>query len=257
MSVSTKDEFAQYCLRRLGAPAITINVTEEQVSDRIDEALQLFYERHYNAVEQTYILYDITNTDRGNQFIELDPDVVAVTDVLVPNQSAGMFNIEFQTQLENLYTTSSVTRMGDISYYYMMQSHLTLLNRFFNPGKQFTFNGKTHRLIIAGGVKNTDNIWGGVIIKAFKKVYPDADAADETNNVVSANIWSERWLQNYASSLIKLQWGQNLSKYQNVQLMGGVTLNGAEIKAEAKEEIEKLEQELRDSYEIPVGFIMG
>lgn len=255
--VSNREEFAAYCLRRLGAPTIQINVSEEQIEDRIDEALQLFYERHYNGVEQTYILYDITNADRGNQYIDLDPDVVAVTDVLVPNQTAGMFNVEFQAQMENLYTTSSVSRVADLTYYYLMQSNITLMNRFFVPARQFTFNARTHRLIIAGGVKDTDNLYGGVILKALKKIYPDAESADETNNIISGNIWNERWLQNYASELIRKQWGQNLSKFQNVQLLGGVVLNGAEIRAEADAEIARLEQELKDTYELPLGFFCG
>lgn len=255
--VYTREEFYQRCLRKLGHPAIVVNVTEEQVQDRIEDALLLFYERHYHAVEQTYVLYDITSADRANQFIDLDPDVIAVTDVLVANASAGLFNLEFQTQIDSLYTTSSLSRVTDITHYYLSQSNLSLLNRFFSPAKSFTFNAKTHRLIISGGVKDTDNRYGGVILKAFKKIYTEADVTDDTNNVISANIWNERWLLNYCTELIRLQWGQNLSKFQQVQLLGGVTLNGAEIKAEAREEIQRLEQELKDSYELPPSFFMG
>ena len=46
-------------------------------------------------------------------------------------------------------------------------------------------------------------------------------------------MWSDFWLKEYVVSLAKYQWGLNLSKYQNVQLPGGITMNGDQIKNES------------------------
>jgi hypothetical protein len=133
---------------------------------------------------------------------------------------------------------------------------MSLLRQFFIPERQFSFNPITNKLIIAGGVKNVDDQAGGVIIKAFKKIYGETPVDDNTNNVVK-NIWQDRWLRKYATALIKKQWGQNLSKFQQVQLMGGVTMDGIALKAEAEAEIVALEEELKSTYEFPVGFEIG
>ena len=65
------------------------------------------------------------------------------------------------------------------------------------------------------------------------------------------------WVKDYATSLIKKQWGMNMSKFQNVQLPGGVTLNGEKIYSDALEELEKLEEQLRSTYEEPPMDMIG
>ena len=88
------------------------------------------------------------------------------------------------------------------------------------------------------------------------QVIDEHDHHDKDEPIV-ANIWSERWLQNYAAALIQRQWGQNLSKFQDLQLLGGVKINGPEIASIADEEIKVLEKELQDTYEISPFFIMA
>src|ERR1035437_8039368 len=103
MAVPTdRDTFAAYCLRELGAGATTVNVTTEQVQDRIDEALFRFWERHPNGVHEEYILYNFQRADMEKGYLSLPPDIQAVTDLFVPSQSGGVFSIEFQLQLEML-----------------------------------------------------------------------------------------------------------------------------------------------------------
>jgi len=262
MAVPTdRDSFIQYCLRKLGEPVIKVNVALEQADDRVDEGLQRFHERHYNGSEETFILYKITDKDVKNGFIVLPRDMVSVTNVFLPTPNAGLFSVEYQLQLENLFSTSLVSNYGDLTYYYMTQANVTLINRIFTPERQYAYNPISNRLVIAGGLVNTKVIAGGIVIRGYKKVYGDKeeerDQGDFDKNNVIANIWSERWLQNYVTALIKKQWGQNLSKYQSLQLLGGVTMNGMEIAALAEVEIKELEQELYDTYETPPIFIMA
>ena len=60
---STREELSQYCLRQLGAPVLEINLADEQIDDLIDDALQYFYERHFDGAERDYIKYQITQAD--------------------------------------------------------------------------------------------------------------------------------------------------------------------------------------------------
>jgi hypothetical protein len=254
----TKEEFIQYCLRALGEPVIKVNISPEQADDRVSEALKLFYERHYNGVEEVYILFDITDREKAQKYILLDKDIVGVTECFRPISSGNIFDFAFQYQLSDLYATSSMYRFGDITYYYINKSYLTMLNRFFSPDRQFSFNPLTHRLMIAGGMKDTDNMDGGVILKAYKKIYgEDAEAGDDDTNNIVGNVWEDRWLQKYVTALLKKQWSQNLSKFRELPMLGGVVLNGQQMMQEANIEIEKLEHQLDTEYSYPPAFFVG
>jgi len=59
----SRQELVDYCLRRLGAPVLEINVDEDQIDDLIDDALQYFQERHFDGVERMFLKYKITQED--------------------------------------------------------------------------------------------------------------------------------------------------------------------------------------------------
>ena len=65
------------------------------------------------------------------------------------------------------------------------------------------------------------------------------------------------YLKRYATALIKRQWGANLSKFQGVQLLGGVEMNGAEIYSQAQEEILRLEEQIMLAFETPIDYMVG
>ena len=71
------------------------------------------------------------------------------------------------------------------------------------------------------------------------------------------DVWGDRWLQRFAIALIKRQWGMNLSKFGGIDLPGGVTLDGVRILTEANQEVRDLEQEVKETYQEPVSFIVG
>ena len=64
---TTKQQLIDYCLRKLGAPVLEINVDDDQIDDLVDDAIQLFNERHFDGVERMYLKYKITqgDIDRG------------------------------------------------------------------------------------------------------------------------------------------------------------------------------------------------
>jgi len=256
MIPTNKQEFSEYCLRKLGHPVIQISVTADQIDDRIDESLYLFYEQHYNATEEVVIMYPITNLDLANQFIILPSDVVGVVEVLRPQMSSGASSLDYQAFINEVYSYTSPYIYGDMTYYYMTEMRLTQMKNLLVPDRRFNFNYLSHKLIIAGGLADSYRKDGYLLIKCLKKLHGDESTLQDTNDIVY-NIWRDKWLQEYATAMIKLQWGQNLSKYQNVQLLGGVSMNGNQIKEEAKQEIKDLETELSTVYQLPIDFSMA
>ena len=86
-----------------------------------------------------------------------------------------------------------------------------------------------------------------IIAEAYQVVNPDT----------YADVWKDRWLQNYATEKVKYQWGSNLTKFDGMQLPGGVQFNGGKIMDDAQVEIAKLEQEMLSSYSLPVSDMIG
>ena len=65
------------------------------------------------------------------------------------------------------------------------------------------------------------------------------------------------YLKRYATALIKRQWGANLSKFNGVSMLGGVTMNGENIYSQAQQELEKLEEQIQNAFELPVNYMIG
>jgi len=258
MAIPTnREEFINYCIRKLGEPVIKVNVAVEQVEDRVDEALYKFYERNYYAVEPVFMLYNISDADVNRGYIVLPSDVVGVVDVFRPIGGINFSSIEFQSFLQDIYSASSLHVFGNLSYYYMQMMNMSLLNSFFAPARQYNFNSLSNKLIVAGGLANAQNVDGALIVRGFRKLLGELPDEGHDTNVEIHNIWKNKWLQDYATALIKRQWATNLGKYGNVQLLGGVSMNGEQLWQQADTEIEKLELQLKEEFEEPPGFIVG
>ena len=85
-SPTNRQESKDYCLRRLGFPVIDINVDDDQLDDRIDDALQLYREYHYDGTEYTHLAYQVTDADRRNQYIRVADSIIGVTRVMPLSQ---------------------------------------------------------------------------------------------------------------------------------------------------------------------------
>ena len=67
---ATRESLKQYALRALGKPVIEINVDDDQLEDRIDEAVQYFAQYHYDGVKRTYLKYQYTQADKNRMAIK-------------------------------------------------------------------------------------------------------------------------------------------------------------------------------------------
>ena len=267
---SSKATLKTYCLRALGFGVIDINVSDDQVDDRLDEALQYFAQYHYDGVERMYLKHQITAdeltralqnttttaTDKldgtisanwleGKGFIPVPDTVVSVVQVFSFDDQAtnNMFDLRYQLRLNDLYDFSSTS----IIHYEMTQRHLDFLSHLLVGEKPIRFNQHQNRLYI--DMDWTNDITAGefLVIECYRKL----DPASYTD------IFDDIYLKRYATALIKRQWGANLSKFNGVAMLGGVTMNGEQIYSQAIEEIQRLEEQIQLQFETPVDLMRG
>ena len=243
---TTRDEFKEYCLRSLGKPVIEINVDDDQIDDRVDQALRFYYDYHFDGTEKIYYKHQIDANTVSTQAIELPENIIGVVKVFElgdPATSAGdLFNIRYQIALNDLYT---LTNVGLVNYYMTLQ-HLGLVQEILVGKTPIRYN--RHRNILHLD-KTKEHLTEGqyLLVEAYQIVDP----------AVYTDAWNDRWLQHYCSQLIKRQWGSNLTKFEGMQLPGGVTFNGAKIYDDADTEIKRLEDEMINNYSLPVMDMIG
>jgi len=243
---TTRTEFKEYCLRALGKPVVTIDVTDAQVDDRLDYALKYYWDYHFDGAEKVYYKHIVTAEDKTNGYITMPENingVVRIFDIGFGRTTAGnMFNLEYQIALNDLY---SLTHQSMIPYF-MTRQHLALLESLLVGQQPIRYNRHTDKLYVD---TNWDKFPEGsyLIVEAYQVIDPE----------VYTDAYADRWLLNYVTQLVKKQWGTNLGKFQNVQLLGGVTFNGEQIYQQADQEIQKLESEMLYSYSLPVYDMLG
>jgi hypothetical protein len=245
-TITSRQLFKEYILRRLGAPVIDINVDDEQVEDRIDDALLKFRDYHFDGMQHVYYPYQLQQTDINNQYVTLPDDFVGVTRVFDINDSynaMNLFNLRYQLHLNELFNISSVS----VTPYVVAMRHIEFLEEVFVGKKPIRYNRNTDKLYI--DMNWQDDVTAGqfIMIEGYREVNPDENP----------DVWNDPWLRKYTAALVKLQWGENLKKFEGMNLPGGVTFNGQKIWDEANEEINKLDDEVISGYSLPVTDMIG
>ena len=264
-SPNSRSDLITYAKRQLGEPVLQVNMDDEQVNNVVDDTIQFFQENCYNGMERAYLFHEITADDKARfeatvttsngstdwgettNYIPIPAHVTGITKVfgLVSNSiRSNLFGVEYQMFLNDLYAFGSL----DILNYYMTKTYLETLDMVLNNGsfQQFRFTARRDRLYMdldKDFLKNGSNI----LIDCHRMIDPN-DATE---------MYNDMFVKKYVTSLMKKQWGMNLIKYNNVQLPGGVTLNGRELYMDALAEIEKIESEVLSKYAIPPMDMIG
>ena len=279
MQPSSRTDFKTYCLRKLGAPVLEINLASEQCEDLIDDALQMYQERTYDGVSQTYLKYKIRqgDIDRGkgpgstdvvgivtttatstvgitstfsfeenSNFLQVPPEVIGVQKIFHFDGSNtitnNMFSVKYQLFLNDIYFWGSTELLS----YAMTKTYLEDINFLLTTEKQIRFNKRMDRLYL-------DIDWDSVttddwlIIDCYRLV----DPSDYTR------VWNDQFLKQYAVALMKRQWGQNLLKFGGVKLPGGIELNGRQIYDDGQRDIDMLMERMSSTYELPPLDMVG
>ena len=277
---ASRQQLIDYCLRKLGAPVLEINIDDDQIDDAVDDAIQLFNERHFDGVERMYLKYKITqdDIDRGtgkdtdgvgivtttatstnvsglgtitgnwyetSNFLPVPDSVVGVEKIFkfdTSSISGGMFSIKYQLFLNDLYYFNSV----ELLQYAMVKSYLEDIDHLLTTDKQIRFNKRQDRLYldIDWGAESVDN-W--LILDCYRALDPTS----------FTQVYNDPFLKLYLTALMKRQWGQNLIKFEGMQLPGGATLNGRQIYEDGNTELERLDEELQLKYQSPDNFYVG
>ena len=125
--------------------------------------------------------------------------------------------------------------------------HLDFLDHILVGEKPIRFNQHMNRLYIDMDWGNDVTAGEYIIIECYRKLDP----------TTFTDVFNDIYLKRYTTALIKRQWGANLSKFEGVQMLGGVTLNGAKLFEEANADIEKLEEQIQLAYELPPNYMIG
>lgn len=228
----SREEFKEYILRKIGAPVIQVNVAEEQVEDRVDEAVSFWRDYHYNGSQLVYLKHKLTQQDVENGYVTLPQNLLGISKIFDLDTSistgTGIFNVQYQFVLNNI---SDITGYS-VTNYWMTMSHMEFLQEILVGRPLIRYNKHVNKLYIDADKASlvADRY---IIIEAYDVIDPDA----------YSDVWGDRWLQNYASVLVREQWGLNLTKFTNMQLVGGVQFNGEQILAEARAERQAMEED--------------
>lgn len=244
--VTSREGLRDYCLRRLGSPVLEINVDDDQVEDRIDDAFQFYREYHYDAIERVYLKHQITEADKTNQYISVPDTVVGVQEIFpFTNKSDGLnlFSLKYQIMINDLYSLMST----DLIYYYTVKREIELINQLLVGQKPIRFNRHMNRLFIDMDWAADVAVGEYLLVDCYRILDPDT----------YRDVYDDRFLKMYTTALIKRQWGDNLKKFSGMQLPGGVTLNGETIYNEAMSEIKQIEDDIQSSFQLPVDFFTG
>lgn len=328
---TSKTQFKEWCLRKLGKPVIEINVDQDQVDDRIEEALQFYYDYHFDGVEKTYVKHQVTNSfiefaalaegdfavgdavsevdaADGNaaataqmlvgaidltanrlyfkkpssgtftvaknvtsetyqtkigdgavkevtaihqgsfelEYIPVPENIIGAVNVFTPNSTtsigSGIFNAKYHFILENLHNIVS----SELITFQMAMSHLQLMEELLVGAVPMRYNRHQDRI-------NLDMDWNTLVVGQYIVI----EAYSIVDPATYSDVWKDRFLQNYATAKIKYQWGSNLTKFNGMTLPGNVQFNGEQILNDAREEIQKLEEEMYNSYSLPSVDMIG
>ena len=262
---ATKTELKDYALRRLGYPTIDINVATEQLDDLVEEAIDYYQEYHYNGSSRKWMKIEVTDaiktaakseTQQGstawygvNNYVSTPPGMLGINHVytnigassIVPG---NIFNIKYQIFLNDIYAMTH----GQILHYYMTSQYLETLDWVTNSQANRRIGWNEH-----GGKLSLDFDWDDITTGDYIMV----DCLMRQDPEENTGMYNDNWLKDYVEALFQQQWGRNLSKYDGIQMLGGVTLNGRQILEDSSTFKQDMEKELRDRYELPPIDLIG
>ena len=242
---NSRQTLIDYALRAIGAPVIEINVDEDQVEDRVDEAMQFYQEYHSDSIVRNYRKHLVTAEDVTNGYVTIPDSMIFVNNIFpigASTSQSGMFSVDYQMHFNDMY---NLRNPGGLIDYEMTKQYMAMIDLKVNGMSQrSSFSRHQNRLYVEG-----DDLEEGIyiIVEGHEVLDPET----------YTDIYNDMLLKKYLVALIKRQWGANLIKFEGMQMPGGVTLNGRQIYDDAISDIEKIEETMQLTYEAPTDFFVG
>lgn len=249
--ISTRQGLIDYCLRRLGEPVIEINVDEDQIEDKVDDALQVYQEFHDDATIRVYYEHQMTQADIDNRYFQIPSNILYVTKMFPVSSSiinsSNFFSFNYQFAMSDFHNMSDVG-YGGLAYYEQVRQYMELIDMKINGLPLITFSRKQNRVYLWSDIEDGQLTEGKyVALEVYQTVDPTAHGS----------VWNDMFMKDFTTALIKEQWGMNMSKFEGMQLPGGVTISGRQILEDAKTEISDLRERMRLEQEVPPDFFVG
>lgn len=242
---TNRQTFKDYCLRRLGFPVIDLELDDEQVEDRIDEALQYYATYHYDGSEHVYLRHQVTEEDITNRYVKVDSDIIGITNIFDVNANSvsnSLFGVRYQMALNDFFNIS----YNQMAPYWVSMRAIENISDFFSTRPRLRYNQHTDKVYIDMDWQADITSGYFIVLEGYRKINPEE----------YPKVWQDFWLTRYTCALLKRQIGQHLKKF-NITLVGNVTYNGEQIYQDALQEIQQLEQDIVDTWSLPVTDMIG
>ncbi len=274
-TLNTRQELTDYCLRKLGHPVVEINISDEQIDDRIDDAMQMYFEfvgegSHrlifplkitQNMLTTGQIDFDnIKNDDPAGEgdanplwnVSQLTDRIISIVGVYPFTNTSSVQNfmdLNYQIRLNDMGDLAG--GLGELAYYEQLQQYLSLTDMKLTGHPQIRWLRRDKKLFIDGDLKATNSplkVDDFLMIEFYVHTRTDGSANEFFNSI---------FLKEFGTALLKRQWGENLSKFEGVTLPGGVSINGQRLIDEANTEIEQIRERINNEYDDPPSFFIG
>jgi len=245
-----RQDVVNYIRNFLADGIVDVELDPKHYNVAIDRALAKYRQRSSNAVEESYGF--LTLEIDQNEYI-LPREVTSVREIFrrsigsrTGGGDGGSLFEPFNLAYSNTYLLST-SNMGGIATYYMFASYQKEVGKLFGSYILLDFNPVTKKLRITQRPRGQES----VLLWMYNQ-RPDFQ--------LFSDPYSGIWLKDYALANCKIILGEAREKFATIASpQGGTQLNGAALKAEGKEMIEKLEQALinNEDNQNPMWFTRG
>lgn len=232
-------ELKEYIKRKLGHPVVKIDVTDEQMHDRIADTLSMYRKFHYNGTQREYVKWQLTQTDINNKYISTNPNITGVVRVLDPqtSNSSSMFtSVEFWMRSQINFADFFGSTQTSFVEYFLTQQRIADMDQLFRSNPASRFSTHEDKLFISIDWNNDVKVGDWIVAECHTFLDP------QTNK----SILSESFILSHATAGIKMQWGSNLKKFAGVTLPGGLSIDGQSIYNEGQDELKSAEESLHN-----------
>lgn len=247
MKITSKQQLKAYCENKLGQEFHQLNISEQNKENAIQDSLDFMYLYNADFLERSLLSIQVSQTNINNKFIILPNDVHSVNKIFPINRyTFQAFNNTFLLN-SSFFTGNNSTTNITVVDYEINRTYLSLIDSRLSSSTDMRFNRLTKKLQI-------DFEWGKDI--ALNE-YIIADVYTELDPEVYTNVYSDINLRNLVTATLKNQWAMNLSKFANVQTVGGVYLNVDEIRKQSETELTEIKELIMSKYTHFVPFLVG
>ena len=264
-------ELQRYILTKLGSPVVDINVSPEQMMDRISDAIQYYIEYDAESVAKGWFMHKVTAEDVANGYLTIPPDIIDVMEVLSTNSSdtsngiisndntintfiygdAGFGSDAYMTTYNwnwwngYWYNGASMFSGNQSMFYYLISlQYIGAMKQVFNTKIEYLYRRRQRKL----WMYSKPLVEGEIIcFEGTQVIDPETDDS----------IWDSDWLKAYATALVGIQWYTNLSKFGSIPSAGGLIINVDAGLARYQQEKMELEEKHRLQYEEPTLPVFG